>query len=109
MGPSSEPSQVCGLPVVFGMCTSISDIGCWPMCFPNPPAPKAAMVPQAYLVCAVEGTQFPGLRAGSGAHRAPLPPPGTVIQSSMWVSFVQWVRLPTMRSGDLECQGPKLN
>lgn len=72
--PSSEPSQACGLPVVSGMCTSISDIGCWPMCFPNPPAPKAAMVPQAYLVCAMEGTQFPGLRAGSGAHRSPATP-----------------------------------
>lgn len=29
------------------------------------------MVLQAYLVCAVEGTQFQGLRAGSGAHRSP--------------------------------------
>lgn len=80
------------------------------MCFPHPPASRSVpAVLQAYSVCAVEETQLPGLRAGSGARRSPATPAGTIIQSSVWVSFVRWVRLPTMGSGDSECQGPKLN
>lgn len=99
-----------GLPIPCRLwqCTSISDIWWWPVCFPIPPHPRPS-VPQAYSVCAVEGTQFPGLRAGSGAHRSPAAPTRDSQSELMWVSFVRWVRLPTTGSGDLECQGPKLN
>lgn len=76
---------------------------------PDPPHPRQPSVLQVYSLCAVEGTRFPGLRAGSGARRSPATPARDSHSELMWVSFVRWVRLPTMGSGDLECQGPKLN
>lgn len=71
--------------------------------------PEAARGPAGLFSLCSGGDTVPGVKSWQWGAQEPTTPAGTIIQSSVWVSFVQWVRLPTMGSGDLECQGPKLN
>ena len=77
ISPPSEPSQVCGFSADSGICMSMSDIGWWPTCFLDPPAPsctEAALGPASQFSLCSGGDMVPGVKSWQQGRQKPSHP-----------------------------------